>query len=441
LALILGVAAPIVMPAQPVLAVDLMVNRTGDASDGDLNDNLCDSELETEGKQCTLRAAIEQANAIAGPDEIRFRIPGTGRHTISPNSELPHITDTVTIDGYTEPGSSVNTAEKGTNAKLMIEIDGKNAAAGSNGLVIDGASNSVIRGLVLHSFEDPFGSGGRPIAVEEGNGNRIEGNFIGTSAAGTAPRPVDSSGIWLSDDSNTVGGKARAARNLIGNGPSGIIADSNNNTIRNNLIGTDKTGKSPLGNGNGIYILFGNDNRIRDNLIAFNFRGVFIEGFGDGNSILSNSIFANDELGIDLDPAGPTSNDADMFEGAGEDDTDNGANLLQNYPVLTKAVSSSSGTQVAGHIESGGDTPDATDTFKIQFFLNPTDTAEGKTLLATRTVIDDGTGLAEFEFEFTKRALIGSSITATATLATPEAPANTSEFSPHRTVRRPEIDN
>ena len=53
----------------------------------------------------TLRQAILDANAHPGADTIEFDIAGSGVHTISPASALPAITDAVTIDGYSQPGS------------------------------------------------------------------------------------------------------------------------------------------------------------------------------------------------------------------------------------------------------------------------------------------------------------------------------------------------
>ena len=47
----------------------------------------------------SLRQAITDANANAGTDNISFNIAGTGVHTITLTSTLPHITDTVMIDG------------------------------------------------------------------------------------------------------------------------------------------------------------------------------------------------------------------------------------------------------------------------------------------------------------------------------------------------------
>jgi len=57
----------------------------------------------------SLRQAILDANANIGNDTIVFNIPGTGVHTIVLASALPAITQPVTLDGYTQPGSSANT--------------------------------------------------------------------------------------------------------------------------------------------------------------------------------------------------------------------------------------------------------------------------------------------------------------------------------------------
>jgi hypothetical protein len=53
-----------------------------------------------------------------GADTINFNIPGAGVHTIVLTTWLPNTTDPVTVDGYTQPGSSPNTLPlaQGTNA-------------------------------------------------------------------------------------------------------------------------------------------------------------------------------------------------------------------------------------------------------------------------------------------------------------------------------------
>ena len=106
----------------------------------------------------SLRQAIVDANNAAGADTISFNIPGSdpdcdpATHvcTITPVTQLPLITSPVTVDGYTQPGSSANTVPNGDNAVLQIEISGVILGNNSSGLVlVAGASGSTISALVI----------------------------------------------------------------------------------------------------------------------------------------------------------------------------------------------------------------------------------------------------------------------------------------------------
>ena len=143
--------------------------------------------------------------------------------------------------------------------------------------------------------------------------------------------------------------------------------------------------------------------------------------YGDdatGNRILSNSIFSNGAIGIDLNADGPTANDPG--------DTDTGPNNLQNKPALSSAKKSATGTTtVRGNLNS---TPDKT--FNIQFFSNPSGTDEGKIYLGSKSVTTNGTGNVSFTLSTKKTIRLGQNITATAT----GPGGNTSEFSAPRKV-------
>src|SRR5918995_1197097 len=144
----------------------------------------------------------------------------SGVTTIFPSSPLPEITDPVTIDGYSQPGSSPNTLAKGTNAALKIQLNGTNT--GGNGLLIN-APNSVVKGLAIHRF------GGDGITVfGSASGIKIEGNFLGTDASGTQDLGNGDDGIFVINSNNhTLGGTSPAARNLISaNKGDGINLDS-----------------------------------------------------------------------------------------------------------------------------------------------------------------------------------------------------------------------
>ena len=94
------VVALLVLPASRSAAATFVVNNTGDAADASAGNGVC----ATAGAVCTLRAAIEEANALAGADTITFNIGAGGLQTIAPASALPTISTEIDIDGTTQPG-------------------------------------------------------------------------------------------------------------------------------------------------------------------------------------------------------------------------------------------------------------------------------------------------------------------------------------------------
>jgi hypothetical protein len=68
------------LAAAPAAAVDFEAEQLGDAVDAVPGDGACDTDAAVEGSQCTLRAALQEANALAGPDRILLR---ASRYTLS----------------------------------------------------------------------------------------------------------------------------------------------------------------------------------------------------------------------------------------------------------------------------------------------------------------------------------------------------------------------
>src|SRR5215218_6006434 len=172
------------------------VNLTANTPDANLSNAVCDVNPTASGNQCTLRAAIQQANDNNNPtevDRINFNISGPGVHTISPRSPLPVITEPVIINGYSQPGASPNTLAVGDNAVLKIKLDGANIRD-AKGLQIFDSSGSVIRGLVILRFSTGIDITGTSV------GNRIEGNFIGTDSSGTLDRGNAVSAVDIDGD-------------------------------------------------------------------------------------------------------------------------------------------------------------------------------------------------------------------------------------------------
>jgi hypothetical protein len=336
------------MAASPAQAsTTFTVNQTGDAPDAFTTSNTCDTDVFTGGDQCTLRAAIQQANATAGADAINFAIPGTGVKTIAVNSQgfgaLPDITEQVTVDGYTQPGSSPNTKAVGDDASLKVVLDGSNASSGSDGLSIDGGSNSVIKGLVINSFGnagiDVFG-----FSTAEVVGTHIEGNFIGTDPTGTLDKGNGNSGVavFANDISQTVvGGTTPAARNLISGNKNGVDMGDNDIfsggqpsgsiRVQGNYLGTDRSGTKDLGNDlDGIFLegasgaTLGGTSAASRNVVSGNGRTGVDLFFDSGTKVLGNRVgttasgtgaLGNDLFGVEISGSAESGSNNDLGDG------------------------------------------------------------------------------------------------------------------------------
>src|SRR3990170_3766443 len=221
------------------------VNSTGDALDAAAGNGVC----ATAAGVCTLRAAIQESNALAGTDVINFNIPTTdpgfnsvtGAFTITPATPgLPAIAGPVTIDGTTQPGFT---------CCPIIELNGTSAGGGAHGLAIFTGS-TTIRWLVINRF----GGNGILMQGSPATGNVIGANYIGLDVTGTTDLGNGLNGVAISGGAfqNTVGGDTQSAINRIsGNNQNGVIisgSGSRDNKVQSNFIGTDVQGTSDLGN-------------------------------------------------------------------------------------------------------------------------------------------------------------------------------------------------
>lgn len=287
----------------------LTVNGSGDLSDLNPGDGVCDV-LNLAGDQCSLRAAIEELNAL-GPDttphRIEFNISGSGPFSIEPTSALPDIAVPLVIDGETQPGASCPTNNGPAN--LMIVLDGSSAGTNVDGLVLDsGSDGSTIRGLVIGNFDD----NGIFIWSDD---NRVGCNHIGLSVDGFSVMENGSSGVYLFGDGNRVGGQNfPGQRNVISGNWRGVYIAGEENFVRNNFIGPAADGLSSvsnstgiLGNISGIYMPGSNNEIGGDGAAAGN---VLSGNNGSGISVNNgaNNVIMGNYVGVGRDGSSPLPN-------------------------------------------------------------------------------------------------------------------------------------
>jgi len=376
-ALVVGASVFAVHPGGvQAAAANSVVNSTGDASDLVAGDGFCDTgATNADGDpECTLRAAIEEANAAGTDSSITFAIPSTDPgysaapvgYVLTPASPYPIVTATVAIDATTQ-------SEYGAAGRPVVELDGTAAIGSTAGLVLH-SSDSRISGFAVHSFTDE----GLEIAGVDGFGDRnvLSANWVGLDLSGT----------------------------VLGNTENGILVTSGSD---DNVIG----GTGP-GEGN---VVAGN-----------NGIGILVRISSFGNALLGNAVYGNTGLGIDLDEDGVTANDAG--------DGDAGSNDLLNFPVVTSADEVGGTVTLDFDLDvPAGDY--RIEIFANPSGADPTGYGEGAAFVTAHSVAGHPGGSGSYSTTFA--GSIGDVLTATATVDLPVGYGPTSELSAAYTVTPP----
>ncbi len=251
----------------------------------------------------SLRQAILDANSSLNPATIKFNIATPCPAVIGLTSPLPHITSPIIIDGYTQPGSAVNTDPLASNATLCVLLKPTSGTL-ANALLVPstGAAGAslVVRGL-------GFGGFGQAVMLLGGSDHVIAGNQFGGSVGGVTLPGAALQEISVgvnAGGSLVVGGQSVADRNIIGGGAgyginvqSTVASTPDLCRIVNNLIGVAANGITPVANFTGIG-LGGSGCTVSSNRIVGNSQDAILINGGSGN-VIQNNI-----LGVDVNGNG-----------------------------------------------------------------------------------------------------------------------------------------
>jgi titin len=340
--------------------------------------------------------------------------PGTGPgNVISGNQDAG-----ILVLGPAATGNLMEGNLVGTDATGMTGL-GNGLSTAFAGIRV-GSPNNTVGGTADGARNIVSANGGSGIATSAA-GTVVQGNYVGTDLTGTIALGNQVNGVNINDVDiasgtahNLIGGTSPAAGNVIsGNARHGLnISGSraSGNQVQGNIIGMAVTGAAALGNGgNGVLVALAADNSIGGtaggvgNVIAYNgLDGVLVDT-GTGNAIRRNSIFANGNLGIELQ---------------------NHGNHDQPAPMLTSASSSGGFLTFQGTLTAAPLT-----TYTLEFFANttadPSGFGQGERFIGFITVTTDANGNATFAAGFASDVQPGEFLSATAT----DPANNTSAFS------------
>jgi trimeric autotransporter adhesin len=429
-------------------------------------------------------AAGSTGSTISGLEVLNFDGPGIlvqsatntiGGTTLAAANVLGLDSAGVSIGGAAATGNLLVGNFIGTNSAAANLANTTGVVVGSANNIIGGSTAAAANVIGFNT------SAGVSISGATATGNLVEGNYIGTNAAGTSLNDIV--GVAIASANNTIGGSTSATANVIGfNSTAGVSitgAAATGNLVAANFIGTSPTNpSSPQGNAVGVMITNASNDTIGGpssgyaNFVGFNTAtggtgaGVSISGASStGDLIIGNDIGTNatgiimpNDAGVVINGSssntvGSTSSGgANIIAGNTGDAVNvnsgnfdairqnsifsNGSGIVLNgggnggqvAPVLQTVTITSTQTLITGQLSS---TTNATD-YTIEFFSSGSSTPganQAQVFLGSVLVVGNG-GLLPFNATLPLTVPSGQTVIATVTPAN----NNTSEFSNFLTV-------
>ena len=229
------------------LAGLIVVNVSNDADNLDPLSG-CDTDSVTAGEQCSLRAAIQRANALAGDDEINFNIPATTQPNCDPSVNRCTINLTRALPDL---GTNIRIISPGVD-KITVR---RNSVDDYRIFRVTGVSDVTLSGLRIQN--------GRPSGISAGGGIAHEGtgtvnvvdtiftdNIGGTIVASGGAIANSNSGTLNVINCSILDNKATASGAGINNGGSGTLNVIGSLVLHNTV--TVPGAANSHGNGGGI---------------------------------------------------------------------------------------------------------------------------------------------------------------------------------------------
>jgi trimeric autotransporter adhesin len=297
----------VVLGGEPATDIESNARITGSRPDRGAYESLVvDSSVLTVTNQLdagagSLRQAILNANASPTlAKTIKFDIRSANNTPICPavialGSNLPALAAPIVIDGYSQPGATVNTSALAFNANLCVLLKPATGSLGVGLMVPASAAASTalnLRGIGLGGFS-------QPVLLLGGSGHVLAGNQFGGSANGVAlPGALNAIAIGVNAGGRLIVGGANVSdRNVI----SGAFFDGINiqTTVQssidqcqivNNLIGLAPNGINVVANNVGVNVGGSGCAIVRNRIVGNTGANIWLNGADSTGNVVQQNI-------------------------------------------------------------------------------------------------------------------------------------------------------
>ena len=284
-----------------------IVNSDQSQPDSNPGDGICATSF----GNCTLRAAVQEANRDLSASRINFASQMTINYPAIETLVEPFTTIDATDQWNNVLGEVGVVLSEGGNLNGILAITGDYAVVrglrfdggDSTGIVVSGSKGTIIggdepqqRNVFLVYNSSTINSIG--VEIKDGASKTdVRGNFFGTKDGVYESSYPGAYGIYLSSEDNTV-----RENHIVGYTEAGILGWMvGHNLIMDNVIGTSNSLLFPLPNEIGIALYFSDENQIGPgNIIYYNNQQGILVSQSDNNIVVGSAIHKNGSHGIQI---------------------------------------------------------------------------------------------------------------------------------------------
>lgn len=191
---------------------------------------------------------------------------------------------------------------------IGIDRNGDGAFPNQIGVEINGNRNRVRNNLISGNSSVGVFLRRQDVSSSPPQENRVYLNRIGLDRTGNLAIPNAGVGVIVDGPNNQIG-EASGTNWISGNSSFGVLVLKDGNQVRQNWIGTNRSGNAPVGNIAGVVVEGASDTTIDGNVVSGNrLGGIVVRSTTEHPTLCSNNIIRGNRVGTDISGFSPIPN-------------------------------------------------------------------------------------------------------------------------------------